>query len=137
MRIPALAALAFIVSGCSVHIVEEPSTPVAQQPVPVLVAARTPPHWTATTPTPPAPPPSAGRALPEPSASAAPTTAVRTRPRPELVAQAEPARRLHFKDTTPEPRTTELASVQSPERVEKHRRPGPKHASLASVAQAQ
>lgn len=143
MRIPALAILAFIANGCSIHVVEEPSTPVAQRSAPVPVAARTPPHWTATAPSQSAPPPNAGRALPQPSASAAqvPPTAVRTRPRPELVTQAQPARRLRFKDTTPQPRTTELAGVQASsgnvQRVEKHRHLDQKHASLASVAQAQ
>ncbi|HXK18603.1 MAG TPA: hypothetical protein VNG33_12410 [Polyangiaceae bacterium] len=144
MRIPALTVLAFVASGCTIHVVEEPNTPIAQQPVPVLVAAPPPaPVVVATAPSPALSPATAGPAPsgPSPSAVQLPTTPVRTRPRPELVSHTQAARPVRFKDTKPEPRTTEVASVATPApkptRVEKHRRYDKDHASLADVAQSQ
>jgi hypothetical protein len=48
---------------------------------------------------------------------------------------------VRFKDTKPEPRTTEMASVATPApkpaRIEKHRRYDKNHASLVGVTQTQ
>lgn len=138
MRIPALAVLAFVASGCTIHVVEAPATPIAQQPAPALVAPAGPaPVVVATR----APAPAVG---PAPVWAPAAATPVRTRPRPELLAHVQPQAqpgRLRFKDTAPEPRTTEVASVDppsmNPTRIEKHRRYDQNHVRSTDVAQTQ
>jgi hypothetical protein len=128
MRISALAILAFVASGCTIHVVEGPSTPVAQQPPTVFVTAPAP-AVVAATPAPVTARPSARPADQEPSPVAQlPSTPVRTQPRAGLVPTRKPSGRVRFKDTKPEPRTTEVASAQpqvgATQRLEKVKRPG-------------
>ncbi|MES1184117.1 MAG: hypothetical protein ABUL60_09895 [Myxococcales bacterium] len=123
MRLPVFAVLAFIASGCTIHVVEQPATPVlvAAEP-PTLVQHRRP-----------------ARPMTYEPVAAAPRPHP---PRPAHPPVAEPARPtlLPFKTLAPEPRHTRLAAMAPParRRPEKVKRPDPPtRVTLANVAKAQ
>jgi hypothetical protein len=124
MRLPVFVVLAFIASGCTIHVVEQPATPG-------LVAA--------------APPAFDQQPRPAHPATYEPVAAP-PRHRPPRAAQppvAEPARPtlVPFKTLAPEPRHTRLAAMAPPARrrpPQKVKRPDPlTRVTLADVAKAQ
>jgi hypothetical protein len=155
MRILALSALAFVASACTIHVVEQPATPIAAEPPPASVEAPRPVIAQVPGAATPLPAAQQAPAAAQPSAQL-PTTPVRSRPRPELTNHAQlgsapapstPAPsapdskwRLRFKDTKPQPRTTTLtnvateAKVRRPQKVEP---PSTRRTSLAGVAKAE
>lgn len=149
MRLPALLILAFVASGCTIHVVEQPATPVlvaeAPRPAPPRYAPR--PHATyeyevAAVPAAPAAP-SARPEPPAPPRAHAPTVSKPARPpRAHAPTVSKPAKpyRIPFRTLPPEARTTHLARAATPKR-----KPGPQRlkrpellagGSSTSVAQA-
>ncbi len=146
MRIPAFVVLAFVASGCTIHVVEATS-PVtlaeAPHPAPVYVAASQPPPFVYQRVTPPpvvyehltpAPSPSP-RTIPAPNRNAPASVVDRSEP-------AAPARRqlrTPVRLVRPEPRPTHVASsLDQPLERMKVKRPEPKAGVLsAGVAKAQ
>jgi hypothetical protein len=117
MRFPAFAVLAFVASGCTIHVVEQPASPVMVAEAPPLVRVR-----------PARPQPVVYVPVASPAPVATPTP-VATRPslarppnrdRPHVAMPAPRPSRIPFNTTTPEARSPHLASVAPPT---KHRRP--------------
>jgi hypothetical protein len=119
MRLPALLVLAFVASGCTIHVVEQPATPV-------LMAE--------------APRPTRARPLHHDPVAATPTPAPPHTHAPSVVLPARPAR-IPFKTVAPETRDTHLARIAPPTRKrgpQKVKRPEPlTKLSSTSVAKAQ
>jgi|GEM_PF-6625990 len=150
MRFPAFAVLALLASGCTIHVVEQPASPVmvaeAPAPVPVPVRPRRP-RPIVYVPVVASPAPATPVAAPVPAPVAAP---VATRPslarpanrdRPHVTAPSPRPLRVPFRTTTPEARSPQLASSVGPT---KHRRPQKvkqdepvKVVSSTSIAKAQ
>ena len=131
MRLPVFAILALVATGCTIHVVEQPATPM------LVAAASTPPYAPhRLTPR---------RVAYEPAAAAAAPTPAPAPPRakPPTVEPTRPARptRVPFKTLAPEPRNTHLAAVAPPtrkRRPQKVKRPEPLATlSSASVTKAQ
>lgn len=133
MRIPAFVVLAFVASGCTIHVVETAS-PVTVAEAPSGPPPRPPAHVAAPRPV------VYERVTPAPAAEPTPT------PRPRVVDRTDspaPARRLlrtPVKLVRPEPRPTHVADLT----LHRHRGPmkvklpePPTRLTSASVAKAQ
>jgi len=113
MRLSAFAVLALLYSGCTIHVVEQPASPVG------LADAPTPPQFQAWRPRPVVaytPTPVSGTPAP---ADWAPTAPPRHGQPPVASSAARPSR-IPFKALAPEPRSPSLANSAPPI---KHRRP--------------
>jgi hypothetical protein len=126
MRLAAFAILAFVAGGCTIHVVEQPATPVllAEAPPPALEGPARPP-----------------RVSYEPVAAAPLPVPVPTRAPAPHAAQPTRSTRIPFRTLPPETRNTHLARIAPPTRqrgIEKHQRTVPlTKVSSTNVAKAQ
>jgi hypothetical protein len=144
MRLPAFAILAFVASGCTIHVVEQPASPAlvaaAPQPAPVYAA---PAHPVVVVAEPVAPAPVV-TPTPTPTPSATPVTMPvppRRAERPQhLTPLAKPWRVPYRTTVAPEARSPHLARVAGPTKrnvPKKTKLPEPALLASTSVAKAQ
>lgn len=143
MRLPAFAILAFVASGCTIHVVEQPASPAliaaAPQPAPVYTAPARPvvvvaepvaPTAPVVTPTP--------IATPTPVAMPIPP---RRAERPQHITPLAKPWRVPYRTTVaPEVRSPRLARVAGPTKrnvPKKTKLPEPALLASTSVAKAQ
>jgi len=145
MRLPGLLILAFAASGCTIHVVEQPATPVlvaeAPRPAPHRCAPRPPTIYEYEVVTAPAAAPAPARPPTDVPRPVRPTRPARP-PRAHAPTVAQPARPflVPFKTLPPEARTTHLARIAPTQKQgpQKLKRPKPlTKVSSTSVAQSQ
>jgi hypothetical protein len=153
MRFPALAVLALVTSGCTIHVVEQPATAAMLAEAPPPARARPvqprarhdayPPTATAANPVPIATPtpvttpaPIAG---PTPAPTSNPITAPPHRNRPHVTTPTRRPFRIPFKTLPPETRSPQLAAAaRKPRRPQKVEQDEPvRLLSSTGVAKAQ
>ncbi|HEX2873209.1 MAG TPA: hypothetical protein VHP33_18245 [Polyangiaceae bacterium] len=138
MRLPAFALLAFVASGCTIHVVEQPASPVAvvaaPQPAPVYAAPARPVVVVAEPVAPPAP-----VVAPTPTPVAMPIPPRRAE-RPHVTPVAKPWRVPYRTTVAPETRSPRLARIAGPTKrnvPKKTKLPEPVALASTSVAKPQ
>ena len=145
MRLPAFAILAFVASGCTIHVVEQPASPVllaqAPQPGPTYAAPARPAPSPVVVVAEPAPAPAPGvTPAPTPTPVAMPIPPRRAE-RPQQVRPVAKPWRVPYRTTVaPEARSPHLTRIAGPTKrnvPKKTKLPEPVVLASTSVAKAQ
>jgi hypothetical protein len=140
MRLPAFAILAFVASGCTIHVVEQPASPVlvaaAPQPAPVYAAPARPVVVVTDHVVAPAPVVTPAKPTPPVATPIPPRRAVRPQHLKPIV--AKPAR-VPYRPTVAQEAHTTVARVERPKRhvPKKTKQSEPVVLASTSVAKAQ